>query len=71
MQRRQTVTVPSRRPQAALGNRRGYKGRVADPSALSSCLNSRLPVFQSSREEEDMADARMFTEEDYGYPDRP
>ena len=70
MQRRRTATVPSRHPQVALGNRRGYKGPVTDPSALSTFLGAFL--FSGAQEKKKtMADARMFTEDDYGYPDRP
>ena len=70
MQRRQTVTVPNRHPRPRSATEAAYKGRVTDPSALSNCSNSFLFSARSSKEE-DMADARMFTEEDYGYPGRP
>ena len=49
--KRSRFPAATRRPRSA--TEAAYKGRVADPSALSSCLNSRLPVFQSSSEEED------------------
>ena len=70
MQRRRTATVPSRHPQAALATEAAYKGPVTDPSALSTFLGAFL-FSGAQAKTKTMADARMFTEDDYGYPDRP